>query len=153
MVSNVFKTPLTLKRKWSWISIFWVSLSIPEQIKFVIGSFWSRINARIYRPCFRENQPKRSFSIKWKRAFWACFRENWVYKFGHRRWGGMTWTGDFKCREVKTGFCRKRWMGKPVLLGLSLAGNLVKPLLSLYGTEWRERGYGLCPTFLKQINK
>jgi hypothetical protein len=33
---------------------------------------------------------------------------------------------------------------KPVLLGLSLAGNLVKPLLSLHGTEWRERGYGLC---------
>jgi hypothetical protein len=24
-----------------------------------------------------------------------------------------------------------------------LARNLVKPLLSLYGTEWRERGYGL----------
>jgi hypothetical protein len=24
-----------------------------------------------------------------------------------------------------------------------LAGNLVKPLMSLYGTEWRERGYGL----------
>ncbi len=23
--------------------------------------------------------------------------------------GGTTWTGDFKCREVKTGFCRKRW--------------------------------------------
>jgi hypothetical protein len=36
---------------------------------------------------------------------------------------------------------------RPVLLGLSLAGNLVKPPLSLYGTEWRERGYGLslCP--------
>ncbi len=32
---------------------------------------------------------------------------------------------------------------KPVLRGLSLAENLVKPLLSLYGTEWRERGYGL----------
>ncbi len=30
---------------------------------------------------------------------------------------------------------------KPVLLGLSLAGNLVKPIMSLYGTEWRERGY------------
>ncbi len=41
-------------------------------------------SARNYRPCFRENQPIRSFSIKWKRAFWACFRENWVYKFGHR---------------------------------------------------------------------
>ncbi len=24
-----------------------------------------------------------------------------------------------------------------------MAGNLVKPLLSLYGAEWRERGYGL----------
>ncbi len=24
-----------------------------------------------------------------------------------------------------------------------MAGNLVKPLLSLYGTEWRDRGYGL----------
>jgi hypothetical protein len=33
--------------------------------------------ARNYRPCFRENQPKRSFSIKWKRAFWACFLKNW----------------------------------------------------------------------------
>jgi hypothetical protein len=32
---------------------------------------------------------------------------------------------------------------KPILLGLSLARNLVKLLLSLYGTEWRERGYGL----------
>jgi hypothetical protein len=32
---------------------------------------------------------------------------------------------------------------KPVLLGLSLARNLVKPLLSLYRTKWRERGYGL----------
>ncbi len=39
--------------------------------------------ARNYRPCFRENQPKRSFSSKWIRAFRACFRENWVYKFGH----------------------------------------------------------------------
>ncbi len=39
--------------------------------------------ARNYRPCFRENRPKRSFSIEWKRALWARFRENWVYKFGH----------------------------------------------------------------------
>jgi hypothetical protein len=27
-----------------------------------------------------------------------------------------------------------------------LAGNLVKPLISLYGTEWRERGYELRQT-------
>jgi len=36
---------------------------------------------------------------------------------------------------------RDKW--KPVLLRLSLARNLEKPLISLFGTEWRERGYGL----------
>jgi len=50
--------------------------------------------------------------------------------------GGATCTGDFKCREVKLDFAEKDDR-KPVLLGLSLAGNLVKPLLSLYGTECR----------------
>ncbi len=30
-----------------------------------------------------------------------------------------------------------------VLLELSLTGNLEKLLMSLYGTEWRERDYGL----------
>jgi hypothetical protein len=32
---------------------------------------------------------------------------------------------------------------KPVLLKLSLAENLEKPFSSLYGTVWRDRGYGL----------
>jgi hypothetical protein len=36
--------------------------------------------------------------------------------------------GDFKCREVKLDFA-ERDECKPVLLGLSLAGNLVKPLM------------------------
>jgi hypothetical protein len=36
----------------------------------------------------------------------------------------------------------KNWIFS-FLLGLLLAGNLVKPLLSLYGIEWREHGYGL----------
>ncbi len=31
---------------------------------------------------------------------------------------------------------------RPVLLRLSLAGNLEKPPMFLYVTEWRERGYG-----------
>jgi len=39
--------------------------------------------ARIYRPSFRENKPKTLVSSDTKRAFWACFRENWVYNFGH----------------------------------------------------------------------
>jgi hypothetical protein len=34
--------------------------------------------------------------------------------------------GDLKCSEVKTGFCRRDKF-KPVLLRLSLAGNLEKP--------------------------
>ena len=55
-------------------NISWLLKNTPPHFQY---------SARNYRPCFRENQPKRSFSIKWKRAFWACFRENWVYKFGH----------------------------------------------------------------------
>jgi len=43
--------------------------------------------------------------------------------------GGKSWILRYQC--------------KPVLLKLLLAGNLEKPFLSLYGTEWRKRGYGL----------
>jgi hypothetical protein len=50
--------------------------------------------------------------------------------------------GDFKTQGGKMDFAEIDQC-EPVLLGLSLARNLVKPLLSLYGTEWRERGYGL----------
>ncbi len=39
--------------------------------------------ARNYRPSFRENKPKTLFLNEWIRAFWACFHENAVYKFGH----------------------------------------------------------------------
>ncbi len=62
---------------------------------------WSETCAWNYRPCFRENQPKRSFSIKWKRAFWACFRENWVYKFGH--WVVFSsYSAGFRPHQTKT---------------------------------------------------
>jgi hypothetical protein len=54
--------------------------------------------------------------------------------------------GRFQMQGGKNYFAEKGQC-KPVLLGLSLAGTLVKPLLSLYGTEWRERGYGLCVRF------
>jgi hypothetical protein len=36
-----------------------------------------------------------------------------------------------------------------VLLTLSLAENLEKPLMSLNGTEWRERDYGLSTTLVQ----
>ncbi len=39
--------------------------------------------ARIYRPSFREKKPKTLVFSHRKRAFWACFHENWVYKFGN----------------------------------------------------------------------
>ncbi len=39
---------------------------------------------RIYRPSFRENKPKMLCSNDRKQGFWACFRENWVYKFRHK---------------------------------------------------------------------
>ncbi len=40
----------------------------------------------------------------------------------------------------------ERDLCNPFLLRLSLAGNLEKPLMPLYGTEWREHGNGLRPT-------
>jgi hypothetical protein len=43
------------------------------------------IGALIYRPSFRENKPKTLVFGHRKRAFWACFRKNWVYKFSHGR--------------------------------------------------------------------
>jgi hypothetical protein len=52
--------------------------------------------------------------------------------------------GRFQMHGGKNWNFAERDERKPVILGLSLAGNLVKPLLSLYGgTEWRERGYGV----------
>ncbi len=39
--------------------------------------------ARIYRPSIRKNKPKMLVFSHWKRGFYACFRVNWVYKFGH----------------------------------------------------------------------
>jgi hypothetical protein len=45
--------------------------------------------------------------------------------------------------QIQGGKNWKRDKCTPDLLVLSLAGNLEKPLMSLYGTEWRERGYGL----------
>jgi hypothetical protein len=35
-------------------------------------------------PRFRENKPKTLVFSHRKRAYWACFRENCVYNFGHR---------------------------------------------------------------------
>ncbi len=50
----------------------------------LINPFPPHYSARIYRPSFHENKPNTLVFSHTKRAFWACFRENWVYNFGHR---------------------------------------------------------------------
>ncbi len=39
--------------------------------------------AQINRPSFRENKHKMLVFSHKNERFWACFRENWVCKFGH----------------------------------------------------------------------
>ncbi len=56
---------------------------IPTKMKLSWGSP-SEYCARIYRHNFRENKPKTLVFSERKPEFWACFCENWVYKFG--RW-------------------------------------------------------------------
>ncbi len=52
-----------------------------KSFRYFLPSFV--ICGRNYRPSFRENKPKTLVFYDWKRAFWACFCEYWVYKFGH----------------------------------------------------------------------
>ncbi len=64
-------------------------LQQPQEMTQIFGdSYYTmvciRYSARNYRPSFRENKPNTLVLYDWKRAFWACFRENWVYKFVHR---------------------------------------------------------------------
>ncbi len=52
--------------------------------KICLKEFEKETRGRNYRPSFHENKPKTLVFSHRKRAFWACLRENWVYKFGHR---------------------------------------------------------------------
>jgi hypothetical protein len=71
-------------------------------------------SARIYRPSFHENKPKTLAFSNRKRAFWACFRENWVYKFGHREnilfnAGGVKHTeSENNLKGVPGGFTKRK---------------------------------------------
>jgi hypothetical protein len=51
--------------------------------------------------------------------------------------------GRFQMQGSKNWILPKYINANRFLLRLSLAGNLEKPLVYLYGTEWRERGYEL----------
>jgi hypothetical protein len=39
----------------------------------------------IIDPVFAKTSQNARFLLSEKRAFWARFRENWVYNFGHRK--------------------------------------------------------------------
>ncbi len=89
----------------------------------------SHHGAQIYRPSFRENQPNTLVFSHWKRAFWACFRENFVYKFGH----GSVWLACPMIGKVSWEPKKKTSVGLSVLqfldgtgpLGLVMAMNYV----------------------------
>ncbi len=69
------------------VSHIWLVQLLHSKFSFtwekLIFFFITEASALIYRPSFRENKPKTLVLYDWKRAYWACFRENWVYKFGH----------------------------------------------------------------------
>ncbi len=54
--------------------------------------------ARIYRPSFHVNKPKTLVFIHTKRAFWACYRENRVYNFGH-------WSANHAQQVIQHSYC------------------------------------------------
>jgi hypothetical protein len=71
------------------------------------------------------------------------FRE-WILR---RYDTGTTWTGDFKCREVKTGFCRKRWLqtgSSGTLIGWKSGQTTYVPLWDRMEGSWLRTLYSTC---------
>ncbi len=79
----------------------------------------------------------------------------WILRIRIRNTGWYWYYKDHISLHIRTSWTQmqegKNWIMpkeinkcKPLLLRLSLAENLEKQLMSLYGTEWIERGYGLC---------
>ncbi len=74
-------------------------------------NFWFAIIklfcARIYRPSFLENKPKTLVFNDWKLAYWACFRENWVKKFGYW-WAEMLQVHEGNTEKENNGYLSKK---------------------------------------------
>ncbi len=69
-------------------------------------------------------------------AVLTCVPCTCTYTISLRRW---TWTGDFKCREVKTGFFRKRWTqtgSSGTLIGWKSGQTTIIPLWDRMEGAW-----------------
>ncbi len=88
-----------------------------------------------------------------KNQFWPSRKILVVLHYrlpSQRRW---TWTGDFKCREVKTGFCRKRWTqtgSSGTLIGWKSGQTTFIPLWDRMEGAWlwTQLNYSTKPVFL-----
>jgi hypothetical protein len=74
-----------------------------RRLEFMLRSLEWKCHSRI---------PSQQFTSEWFTSVLEVicslvFKFSWAHILDQRRW---TWTGDFKCREVKTGFCRIRSM-------------------------------------------
>ncbi len=109
-------------------------------------NMWIRIRIRIRNtadrtPSMEKTIAKRTLPTekeRAKRASWSTELEELRLKMARqlRRW---TWTGDFKCREVKTGFFRKRWMqtgSSWTLIGWKSGQTTFVPLWDWMGGAW-----------------
>jgi hypothetical protein len=81
--THLIQCPITRRVRTGTFPPFFVPASAADPDPRWEREFGS--SARIYRPSFLENKPKTLVFSQTKRAFWASFRENWVYNFGHWR--------------------------------------------------------------------
>jgi hypothetical protein len=74
-----------MKRRYLLPSLILELVSCPQlRVPMNLSLYRANLSGtRIYRPSFRENKSKTHVFSHRKQAFWACFRENWVYKIGH----------------------------------------------------------------------
>jgi hypothetical protein len=65
---------------------FNLAKKLPEDKKIPLGCYTLYKYILLFpnlKTQFSRNKPKTLVFNDCKRAFWACFRENWVYKFRH----------------------------------------------------------------------
>jgi hypothetical protein len=78
-------------------------------------------------PRFHENKPKTLVFSHRKRAFWACFRENCVYNFGHR----SCRTASAHCVQSFLFRLSRMWKESPLQVNTYLCNMLPYPIMCM----------------------